>query len=94
MDEMLNYLLPVFSSVLVLRRGQPPLRCFAAAGPAGAPGLRRSVEGDEAQGRAAVRCCGGVCDLGLRDRPRTPHRQTPEQVGPGAPGTGESACRD
>lgn len=95
MDEMFALCCDVFCvHPRPAHRGQPPLRCLAAPGPASAPGLRRPVEGDEAEGCVALCCFGGVCDLGLRDRPRAPHRQTPEQVGPGAQGTGESAPRD
>lgn len=79
----------LFYRCCLLRRRRPPLCGASAAGPACPPGLRSSLEGDEAEGHNAVWCCGGLCHLGLRDCPRAAHGETPEQAGTGAQGTGE-----
>lgn len=73
----------------LLHRCQPSFCCPSAPGPACASGLSSNLEGDEAEGCDAVWSCGGICDIGLRDRPRAAHRQTPGQAGAGAEGTGE-----
>lgn len=70
-------------------RCQPPLRSPSAAGPAGPPGVRRALEGAEAEGRHAVWRRGGVCDVSLPDRPEAADCQTPGQAGPGAESPGE-----
>lgn len=73
----------------LLHRCQPAFCCTPAPGPACAPGVCSPVEGDEAEGRDAVRGRGGIRDIGLWDCPRAAHCETPGQAGTGAEGTGE-----
>lgn len=78
------------SPLSVVCRSQAPFRSSPAPRSARAAGFCSLVESDQAEGRDAVWCRGGVCHIGLRDGPRPADRQTPGQVGTGAQRTGES----
>lgn len=71
-------------------RSQPPVRSSPAPRSARAVGFCSLVESDQAEGRDAVWCPGGVCDIDLRDGPWPAHPQTPGQASTGAQRTGKS----
>lgn len=78
---------------LCVLRSQPSFRSSPAPRSARAACFCSLVESDQAEGRDALRCRGGICDIRLRDGPWPPHRQTPGQASTGAKRTGESGGR-
>lgn len=74
----------------VVCRSQPSFCSSPAPRSARATRLCSLVESDQAEGRDALRCRGGICDIRLRDGPWPPYCQTSGQASTGAKRTGES----